>query len=62
MDHLDVSFGKHRADTNWKPEYLTWEELIERLRIVRRTNETMAQYDRMSTPARGRGSIPAHAG
>ena len=54
MDHLDVSFGKHRADTNWKPEYLTWEELIERLRIVRRTNETMAQYDRMSTPARGR--------
>ncbi|BFH59430.1 hypothetical protein PAJ34TS1_00220 [Paenibacillus azoreducens] len=21
---LDISCGKHRADTNWKTEYLTW--------------------------------------
>lgn len=47
MDELDVSFGKHRADTNWKPEYLSWEEFIDRLRRVRRTSETMAQYDTM---------------
>jgi hypothetical protein len=47
MNELDISFGKHRADTNWKPEYLTWDELIERLRKLRRTAETMAQYDKL---------------
>lgn len=51
---LDISFGKHRADTNWKPEYLTWDEFVERLRKVRRTNETMAQYDRMNVAAKFR--------
>lgn len=51
---LDISFGKHRADTNWKPEYLTWEEFVGRLRKVRRTSETMAQYDKMSLPAQGK--------
>lgn len=44
---LDISFGKHRADTNWKPEYLTWDEFVDRLRKVRRTKETMAEYDAM---------------
>lgn len=51
---LDISFGKHRADMNWKPEYLTWEEFVEKLRKVRRTSETMAQYDKMHNIARGR--------
>lgn len=54
MHELDISFGKHRADTNWKPEYLSWDEFVERLRKVRRTNETMAQYDKMSVPAKGK--------
>lgn len=49
---LDISFGKHRADTNWKPEYLTWEEFVERLQKVRRTGETMAEYNRMSNMSR----------
>lgn len=49
---LDISFGKRRADTNWKPEYLTWDEFIDRLRKVRRTAETMAQYDKMSKDAK----------
>lgn len=44
---LDISFGKHRADTNWKPEYLTWGEFVDRLRKVRRTSETMAAYDKL---------------
>lgn len=44
---LDISFGRHRADTNWKPEYLSWPEFVDRLRKVRRTPETMAQYDKM---------------
>ncbi|WP_244863399.1 hypothetical protein [Paenibacillus cisolokensis] len=63
MQELDISFGKHRADTNWKPEYLTWDEFVERLRKVRRTAETMAQYDAM-TPA-GKGKVkdgPAFVG
>lgn len=47
MQELDISFGKHCADTNWKPEYLTWEEFVDRLRQVRRTGETMEQYDKM---------------
>ncbi|ERI06483.1 virulence-associated E family protein [Aneurinibacillus aneurinilyticus] len=51
---LDISFGKHRADTNWKPEYLTWEEFVDKLRKVRRTNETMAQYDKMHNIGRGK--------
>lgn len=27
---LEINFEKHRADTNWKPIYLTWD--VERLR------------------------------
>ena len=49
---LDISFGKHRADTNWKPEYLTWDEFVNRLRKVRHTTETMAQYDKMDNMRR----------
>lgn len=45
---LEISFGKNRSDTNWKPEYMEWEEFVEVLKKVRRTNETMAEYDRMS--------------
>lgn len=63
MQELDISFGKHRADTNWKTEYLTWEEFIERLRKIRRTNETMAQYDKMNTTNRGKAKDgPAFVG
>jgi len=52
---LDISFGKHRADTNWKPEFLNWDEFVDgRLRKVRRTSETMAQYDKMNNIARGK--------
>lgn len=51
---LDISFGKHRADTNWKPEYLTWDEFIVRLRKVRRTQESVTRYDAMDNIARHR--------
>lgn len=54
MLELDISFGKHRADTNWKPEYLTWDEFVDRLRKVRRTNETMEQYEKMHNIDRGK--------
>ncbi|MHB8061350.1 MAG: virulence-associated E family protein [Ruminiclostridium sp.] len=45
---LEISFGKNRTDKNWKPDYMEWEEFVERLKKVRRTTETMAEYDRMS--------------
>lgn len=51
---LDISFGKHRADTNWKTEYLTWDEFVERLKKNRRTKETMEQYNKMHNIARGK--------
>lgn len=51
---LDISFGKHRADTAWKTEYLTWDEFIDRLRKVRRTSETIGQYDKMHNLGRGK--------
>ena len=45
---LAISFGKNRWDTNWKPQYLTWLEFLDqRVRTVRRTNESTAKYDRM---------------
>jgi hypothetical protein len=54
MDHIDISLGKHRQDKTWKTEYLSWEELVERFRKVRRTPETMSSYDAMSKADRGK--------
>lgn len=54
MQELDISFGKNRSDTNWKTEYLSWDEFVDRLRKVRRTAETMAEYDRWDNIRRGR--------
>lgn len=52
---LEISFGKNRSDTNWKPEYMEWDEFIELyLKKVRRTNESMAEYDVMSKENRDR--------
>ncbi|WP_217597847.1 virulence-associated E family protein [Cohnella sp. GbtcB17] len=60
---LDISFGKHRADTNWKPEYLTWGEFTDRLAKVRRTAETIAQYDKMNAADKGKAKDgPAFVG
>ena len=51
---LDISFGKHRADIKWKVEYLEWDEFVNRLRKVRRTSETMAQYAKLHNIGRGK--------
>lgn len=52
---LEISLGKNRSDTNWKPEYIEWDEFIENyLKKVRRTNETMAEYDVMAKENRDR--------
>ncbi len=52
---LEISLGKNRSDTNWKPEYIEWDEFIENyIKKVRRTNETMAEYDVMAKENRDR--------
>lgn len=51
---LAIALGRNRSDTNWKNEYLTWSELVQRLRSIRRTSETMAEYDKLSVPAKGK--------
>jgi len=43
-----VAFGKNRADKNWKNEYLTWGDFVEKCKHVRYTSETLAEYDKMS--------------
>ncbi|WP_029516962.1 virulence-associated E family protein [Paenibacillus polymyxa] len=53
-NQLEISFGRSRTDTNWKPDYLEWSEFVERLRKVRRTTETMAEYDRMNNADKGK--------
>lgn len=63
MDELDISFGKHKEDTNWKVHYLSWPEFVDKLRKVRRTTETMADYDKMDKAAQGRAKDgPAFVG
>lgn len=50
---LDISFGKYREDLNWKVKNLEWGEFVTCLKKVRRTPETMAEYDMMNSTARG---------
>ncbi|KUP23119.1 hypothetical protein [Paenibacillus sp. DMB5] len=50
---LPISFGRNATDANWKVEYLKWPDFVDRLRIARRTNETMKQYDKMSREEKG---------
>lgn len=42
---LEISLGKNRFDTNWKPEIIEWVDFVELLKKVRRTKETVAEYD-----------------
>lgn len=51
---LSIMIGRNNFDTNWKPEYPTWSELVERLKQTRRTHETAAEYDKMKKPDRDR--------
>ncbi|BBH19809.1 hypothetical protein Back11_11540 [Paenibacillus baekrokdamisoli] len=51
---LAIAFGRNRSDTNWKNEYLSWGEFVQRISSVRRTTETMAEYDMLTVPAKGK--------
>ena len=54
MEVYAISEGKRRTDINWKPINYTWPEFVARLRQVRRTKETMAQYGRLPSDKRGK--------
>ncbi|MDU0200148.1 virulence-associated E family protein [Paenibacillus sp. MAH-36] len=50
---LNISYGRNRGDKNWKPKYgVEWTEFVKELRNVRRTAETMREYDAMDNDAR----------
>lgn len=49
---LEISFGRNRSDTNWKADYLEWPEFVQTLDL-RRTDETMAEYDKLSKDKQG---------
>lgn len=51
---LAIAFGKNRTDTYWKNDYLTWGEFVSRLARVRRTEESIEQYDKMTDAQKGK--------
>lgn len=48
-----ISTGSSRLSKNWKPVDTTWLELVKLLANVIRTNETVAEYKRMSKTEQG---------
>lgn len=49
-----VSVGRSRTETNWVKKTVTWDALTRRLKAVKRTPESVADYKAMSRPQRGK--------
>jgi len=47
MDKITIALGANEKATNWTNKTYTWQELLEQFKDVRRTSETMKQYDGM---------------
>lgn len=47
---LTISIGNSRKDTFWKRQELTFSDLCNRLEVLTRSTETLAEYMRMSKP------------
>jgi len=47
MDKITIAVGNSANETYWRNEEYTWTELVELFKDVRKTSETMAQYDAM---------------
>lgn len=45
---ITIAFGWGQLDKNWKNESLSWKDFVKRLRELRRTDETMDEYDAMT--------------
>lgn len=55
QDHeIVIALGKNRSDTNWKNQYITWGEFVEKLNEVRRTSESVDAYDKMTPAQKGK--------
>lgn len=52
MSVYDIAFGLKRSQTTTKQYRLEWGEIVDRLRNVTRTDETMKQYAEMSKTQR----------
>lgn len=39
-----ISSGLNRFDVNWKNHKITWQQLVDKIAVTRRTSETMAEY------------------
>ena len=54
MDNIIIiATGHSRTSLNWKSEKMTWQNLAERLSSPTVTNETVAEYAKMSKSAQG---------
>lgn len=49
---VTIATGSSRRSTNWKNKEILWSELVEKLGKVTRTQETAAEYSRMSKDER----------
>lgn len=54
MEKYVISTGRSRTEQNWTRKEVTWQQLTERLKKVKRTGESMADYRGMNKPTRGR--------
>lgn len=55
MDNsIIIAVGHSRTSRKWKSEKMTWQELAKRLEMPTITNETVAEYAKMSKAAQGK--------
>nr|DAI01667.1 MAG TPA: virulence associated protein E [Caudoviricetes sp.] len=52
-NNIIIAIGHSRTSLNWKSEKMTWQDLAERLLSPTVTNETVAEYAKMSKSAQG---------
>ena len=52
-NNIIIAIGHSRTSLNWKSEKMTWQDLAERLLLPTVTNETVAEYAKMSKSAQG---------
>lgn len=45
---IQIGVGKSRNDTHWKNQTWTWGRFVQRIKETHRTNETVAEYSRMT--------------
>ena len=51
---LSIAMGRSRMDKKWKNQELMWSDLVRRLSETQRTNETVAEYKKLSKTEQSR--------